>query len=108
MIEIETAIASSSQANVDDMVGTRNEANKSGHQEHNALRGALGISDRVDAHYDQNGSDDQQDKGGQHGSPVLAHLRMAPAIGVDVGGREVAVFLDERVAVPGRRVVRVL
>lgn len=108
MIEIKSTIASCSQANVNDMVCTRNKANKAGYKEHDSLWGVYRIRNSVDSHHDQGGSNDQKHKSGQHSSPILAHLRMAPTVGVNVGSREVTVFLNKWVAVTGRRVVGIL
>lgn len=108
MIEVEPSVSLGRQPDVDNVVGPRNEADESGHKEHHSLRRVLRIGDGEGAHHEQAGTDDEEREGGQDCAPVLAHLWMPPAVCVGLLRGQVAVLLDERVAVPGRCVLGVL
>lgn len=101
MIEIEATMATRRQTYVHHMIGAWYEANEAGHQEDGALGAALWLGYSIDAHAHEAGADDQQHEGGQHGAPVLAHFRVAPAVrGVRVvvtvaAAGQVAVLLDQ-------------
>jgi len=90
------------------MVGSGYEADQSGHEEHDSLRRVLRIGDGEGAHHKEARAHDQQCEGGQHGAPVLAHFGMPPAVCVGLLRGQVAVLLDERIAVPGGCVLGVL
>lgn len=109
MVKVKAPVAAGRQPDVHHVVRPRHEADESGHEEHGRLRSVVGLGDGVRAHRDQSGSDDEQRDRGQHGSPVFPHLRVAPAVGVVFAGPgQVAVLLDQRVAVPGGGIIGVL
>lgn len=108
MVEVESPIATRRQPDVHDVVRPRYEADEAGHEEHRGLGTVVGFGDRVRSHRYQAGSDDQQGGGGQHGSPVLPDLRVAPAVGVGVVRGQVAVLLYQRVAIPRGGIIGVL
>lgn len=108
MIEVEPSISFGCQPDVHDVIGPGYEADESRYEEHDSLRRVLRIRDGEGAHHKEARADDQERKGGQHCAPVLTHLGMPPAVCVGLLRGQVAVLLDERVAVPGRCVLGIL
>lgn len=108
VIKVEPSVSLGCQPNVDDVIGAGYKADKSCHEEHHALRRILRIGNGERAHDEQARAHDQERKGGQHCAPVFAHLRMPPAICVGLLRGQVAVLLDERIAVPGGCVLGIL
>lgn len=108
MIEVEPSISFGCQPDVHDVIGPGYEADESRYEEHDSLRRVLRIRDGKGAHHKEARAHDQERKGGQHCAPVLTHLGMPPAVCVGLLRGQVAVLLDERVAVPGRCVLGIL